>query len=170
MKMPMDVRRWFQNFSNVVPARMTHVEIYGTLAASSGATQPIEAPFSTQSIHTTRNVGLQHGNGTLMQKPLESCQERNCGDSSDPTSLCQQEFIEAYYITKCKELDKKRAAVFHESNVAFNVAKHPVFVAAVKATSMASCDYTPPMYHAMRTKHIKPKVKQVKAEIEKATK
>jgi hypothetical protein len=170
MKMPMDVRRWFQNFSNVVPTRMTHIEIYGTLAASSGATQPIEAPFSTQSIHTTRNVGLQHGNGTLMQKPLESCQERNCGDSSDPTSLCQQEFIEAYYITKRKKLDEMWATFFYESNVAFNVARHPAFVAAVKATSMASCDYTPPMYHAMRTKHIKPKVKQVKAEIEKATK
>jgi hypothetical protein len=35
---------------------------------------------------------------------------------------------------------------------------------------MAGFDYTPPSYHAMRTKHIEPKVKQVKAEIEKATK
>jgi hypothetical protein len=67
-------------------------------------------------------------------------------------------------------LDEKWAAFFYESNVAFNVARHPAFVAAVKATSKAGFDYTPPSYHAMRTKHIEPKVKQVKAEIEKATK
>jgi hypothetical protein len=54
--------------------------------------------------------------------------------------------------------------------VAFNVARHLAFVAAVNATSMAGFDYIPPSYHAMQTKHIEPKVKQVKAEIEKATK
>jgi hypothetical protein len=48
--------------------------------------------------------------------------------------------------------------------------RHPAFVASVKATSTAGFDYTPPSYHAMQTKHIEPKVKQVKAEIEKATK
>jgi hypothetical protein len=42
-KMPMAVRRWFQNCSNMVPTRMTQVEIYGTLAASSEATQLVEA-------------------------------------------------------------------------------------------------------------------------------
>jgi hypothetical protein len=45
------------------------------------------------------------------------------------------------------------------------VVRHLEFIAAVKATSMASSDYTPPMYHAMFTKHIKPKLKQVKVEI-----
>jgi hypothetical protein len=50
------------------------------------------------------------------------------------------------------------------------VARHPTFVAAVKATSTAGFDYTPPSYHAMRTKHIEPMVNQVKAEIEKAMK
>ena len=54
--------------------------------------------------------------------------------------------------------------------MAFNVARHLAFVAAVKATSTAGFDYSPPSYHAMQTKHIEPKVKQVKAEIEKATK
>jgi hypothetical protein len=39
----------------------------------------------------------------------------------------------------------------------------------VKPTSTAGFDYIPPPYHAMRIKHIKPKVKQVKAEIKKAT-
>jgi hypothetical protein len=71
---------------------------------------------------------------------------------------------------KRKELVEKWAAFFYESNVAFNVARHPAFVATVKATSTVGFDYTPPSYHAMQTKHIEPKVKQVKAEIEKATK
>jgi hypothetical protein len=67
-------------------------------------------------------------------------------------------------------LDEKWAAFFYEANVAFNVARHPAFIAAVKATSAAGFDYSPPMYHAMRTRHIEPKLKKVKAEIEKATK
>jgi hypothetical protein len=54
--------------------------------------------------------------------------------------------------------------------VAFNVARHPALIAAVKAISMVGFDYTPSKYHAMQTKHIKPKVRQVKEEIEKATK
>jgi hypothetical protein len=105
-----------------------------------------------------------------MQEPLESCQEHSCSDSCNPRSLRQQEFTETYHITKRKELDEKWAAFFYESNVAFNVARHPIFVAVVKATSMAGFDYTPPTYHAMRMKHIKPKVKQVKVEIKKAMK
>jgi hypothetical protein len=73
--------------------------------------------------------------------------------------LCQQEFTKAYHISKHKEL-----------NVAFNVARHLLFIAVVKTTSIVGLNYIPPMYHAMQTKHIKPKVKQVKAKIEKATK
>jgi hypothetical protein len=73
----------------VVPPRMTHMEIYGTLAASSGATQPIEAPSSTKSTHTMGNVGFQHGNGAPIEEPSESCQERSCGDSCNPRSLRQ---------------------------------------------------------------------------------
>jgi hypothetical protein len=41
-KMPVDVREWFKDCGNVVLGRMSHVELYGTLAASSGATQPIQ--------------------------------------------------------------------------------------------------------------------------------
>jgi hypothetical protein len=55
-------------------------------------------------------------------------------------------------------------------NVAFNVARHPAFISAVKITSTTGFDYTPPMYHAIHTKHIKSNVKQVKAEIKKAMK
>src|SRR5450759_1962818 len=41
-RMPMAVRDRFKNCNNVVPGRMSHVEMYGTLAESSGATQPVQ--------------------------------------------------------------------------------------------------------------------------------
>jgi hypothetical protein len=60
-----------------------------------------------------------------------------------------QEFTKAYHINKHKELDEKWAAFFCESNVAFNVARHPIFIAAVKARTTIGFDYTPLLYHAM---------------------
>jgi hypothetical protein len=161
--MPVAVRERFKHYDNVVPGRMSYVEMYGTLAASSRATQLVQAQPLTHFGDTNRNGGSQDGEGGLVQEPLQSCEERSRGDSCNQRPLRQQQFSKAYYITKRKELDEKWAAFFYESNVAFNVARHPVFVAAVKATSTAGFDYTPPSYHAMRTKHIEPKVKQVKA-------
>jgi hypothetical protein len=38
---------------------------------------------------------------------------------------------------KWKELDEKWATFFYESNVAFNVVRHPTFVVAMQATSLA---------------------------------
>jgi hypothetical protein len=54
--------------------------------------------------------------------------------------------------------------------VAFNVVRHPLFVATVRATSQARFDYDPPSYHAMRTTLIEPRRKQVEEEVKKATK
>jgi hypothetical protein len=56
-------------------------------------------------------------------------------------------------------LDEKWAVFLYDSNVVFNVARHPTFVATVKATSTSGFDYTPPSNHAMQMKHIEPKVK-----------
>jgi hypothetical protein len=148
-RMPIAVRRQFQNCGGNAPPRMTHMELYGTLAASSRATQPGEAPSSTQSTHTAANADLQRSDGAPVEEPLESSQERSRGDSCNPRSLRQQAFIEAYHITKWKELDEKWATFFYEANVAFNVARHLTFIAAVKATLAAGFEYSPPTYHAM---------------------
>jgi hypothetical protein len=48
-KMPVAVRERFKHCDNVVPGRMSHVEMYGTLAASSG--------------DTNGNGGFQDGEG-----------------------------------------------------------------------------------------------------------
>src|SRR5579875_1745593 len=82
----------------------------------------------------------------------------------------QQGMAEAFRIGKRQELDEKWAAFFYEANVAFNVARHPAFIAAVEATSKAGFDYRPPTYHAMRTKHIEPTKRHVQLQIEEKTK
>jgi hypothetical protein len=107
----------------------------------------------------------------VMELPLKS--HWNHAKSVVPViqkSLCQQEFIKAYNINKCKKLDEKWVVFLYVLNMALNVVRHPAFIAAVKATLTAGFDYTPPTYHVMQTKHMEPKVKQVKAEIKKATK
>jgi hypothetical protein len=86
-KMPTTVRRQFQNCGGNAPPRMMHMELYGTLAASSGATQPGEAPSSTQSTHTAANADLERSDGAPVEEPLESSQEHSQGDSCNPRSL-----------------------------------------------------------------------------------
>ena len=54
--------------------------------------------------------------------------------------------------------------------MAFNVVRHPSFIAAVRATSLAQFDYEPPSYHVMRTTLIESTKKHVQAEVKKATK
>jgi hypothetical protein len=62
------------------------------------------------------------------------------------------------------------ANCFYQANVPFNVVRHPSFIAAVRATSLARFNYEPPSYHAMRTTFIEPTKKHVEAEVKKDTK
>jgi hypothetical protein len=64
----------------------------------------------------------------------------------------------------------KWATFFYEANVVFNVVRHPSFVAAEQATSLAWFDYEPPSYHAMRTNFIELTKKHVETEVKKTTK
>jgi hypothetical protein len=89
-KMPVAVREQFKYCDNVVPGRMRHVEMYGTLAASSGATQPVQIPPSIHYGDTNGNEGFQDGEGGPVQEPLQSCQEHSRGDSCNPMPLRQQ--------------------------------------------------------------------------------
>jgi hypothetical protein len=89
-KMPVAVRERFKDCGNVVPGRMSHVELYGTLATFSGTTQPLETPTWTQPGDTNGNGGFHDGEGGPVQEPFESCQECSRGDSCNPRSLRQQ--------------------------------------------------------------------------------
>jgi hypothetical protein len=73
-----------------------------------------------------------------------------------PRSLWKQELNIDYHVSICKELNEKQVALFYKTNVAFNVVWHAGYIVAMKAVSMEGFDYTPPMFHAMKTKHIQP--------------
>jgi hypothetical protein len=89
-KMPVAVKDRFKHCDNVVPGRMSPVEMYGTLAASSRTTQLVQTPPSTHSGDTNGSRGFQDGEGGPVQEPLQSCQERSRGDSCNPRPLRQQ--------------------------------------------------------------------------------
>ena len=72
-KMPVAVRDQFKHCNNVILGRMSDMEMYGTLAASSKATQPIQTPCTTHSGDTNGSRGFQDGEGGPMQEPLQSC-------------------------------------------------------------------------------------------------
>jgi hypothetical protein len=55
-------------------------------------------------------------------------------------------------------------------NMAFNVVRHPVFVAVVRAILLARFVYEPPSYHIMRASFIEPTKKHVEIEVKKAMK
>ena len=81
-------------------------------------------------------------------------------------SMRQRRMEDAYNIAKRKELDEKWASFFYTANVPFNVARHPAFIEAVRATSVARFEYIPPTYYQLRTKYIAPKRLQIEKEIQ----
>jgi len=148
---------------------MTHAEIYGSNDSPSIGTAMAR---SSQSMPDGQFVELSDAiNEDTIPHIDRSHSTRipSRADSYTPRPLRQQGMVEAYQLSKRKVLDEKWAAFFYEANVAFNVARHPTFIAAVEETSKAGFDYRPPTYNAMRTKHIEPTKKQVKLQIEEKT-
>jgi hypothetical protein len=155
----------FVTCNNVVPSRMSALELWGTggppvMARLSQSTQNNLAGASTPPIDVPAS------------EPPESTTERSRATSNQlrPSTLRQQYMSEAYHTAKRKELDEKWANFFYQANVAFNVVRHPSFTTAVRATSLARFDYELPSYHAMRTTLLEPTKKDVEAEVKKATK
>ena len=165
-KAPMAVKRRFASCGGCIPPKMTDAEIYGTTASGSRATP---APCLSQSMPDKNIVQSEHEDVHIVEGPTKSTAQPSFAGSCAPRSFRQQELSEAYQIGKRKELDAIWAAFFYEANVAFNVVRHPAFIAAVRATSNAGFDYEPPTYNAMRTTLIEPKKRQITADIETKT-
>jgi hypothetical protein len=158
----------FVTCNNVVPPRMSALELWGTGGPPVSAA-PVRLSQSTQNNlvdDSTPPIDVP------ALEPPESTTGRNRAASNQlrPSTLRQQYISEAFHTTKRKELDEKWANFFYQANVAFNVVRHPSFTAAVRATSLARFDYEPPSYHAMRTTLLEPTKKHVEAEVKKATK
>jgi hypothetical protein len=119
----------FVTCNNIVPPRMSALELWDTggppvsvaPARSSQSTQNNLASASTPPINVPAS------------EPPESTTERSRAASNQlrPSTLRQQHMSEAYHTAKRKELDEKWANFFYQANVAFNVVRHPSFIAAV---------------------------------------
>jgi hypothetical protein len=128
-KIPPALKEKFITYNNVVPPRMSVVELWSMggppisvgPACSSQSTQNNLAGASTPPIDVPAS------------EPPESIGERSRAASNQlrPSTLRQQYMSEAYYTAKQKELDEKWANFFYQANVAFNVVRHPSFTAAV---------------------------------------
>jgi hypothetical protein len=151
-----------------MPIRMSHTEMWGT----GGPKGDTRATCSSQSGQNNLVDGSMPDVHVPTFKPAQSQGElcRAASNTLRSSGLRQQHMNEAYHIAKRKELDEKWATFFYEANLAFNVVRHPSFVAAMRATLQARFDYDPPSYHAMRTTLIEPRRKHVEEEVKKATK
>ena len=96
-------------------------------------------------------------------------EDQNASNSTRSVHVRQRPLHEAFHVAKRKELDEKWASFFYQANVLFNVARNPAFIEAVKATSKARFDYTPPSYHQLRTNLIEPRRLQIEKEIDQKT-
>ena len=165
---PLALKDKFVTCNNVVPSRMSALELWDT----GGPLVSAGPARSSQSTHNNLAGASTPPTDVPASEPLESTTKRNRAALNQlrPSTLRQQYMSEAYYTVKRKELDEKWANFFYQANVAFNVVRHPSFTAAVQATSLAWFDYEPPSYHAMKTTLIEPTKKYVEAEVKKATK
>ncbi len=168
-KAPSAVKTRFANCGGVVPARMSILETWGTSRA------PSTSVGTHSSAHSTHG-NVPDGCDTEPPTPVSEPSETRPGGSRvasctiRSSSLRQQQMITALHLAKRKELDDKWAAFFYDANVAFNVAKNPTFIEAVKATSQAGFLYEPPKYHALRTPLLDARKKHVEDEVKKTTK
>lgn len=158
-KVPTAVKARFLRCGNLIPPRMTEMEINGIAVQGMGSIEP----------SSSHSIPEGTTSGTHNEENTQSTNRLSHVASSTPRSSRQQSFPEAYQLGKRKELDEMWAKFFYEANIAFNVARHPAFIKAVQATSKAGFDYTPPSYNAMRTTHIEPIKEKVKELVEKKT-
>ena len=119
----------FITYNNVVPPRMSAMELWGTRGP------PISVGPAHLSQLTQNNlVGASTPpTDVLASEPPKSTTECNRAASNQlkPSTLRQQHMSEAYHTAKRKELDEKWANFSYQANVAFNVVRHPLFTAAV---------------------------------------
>lgn len=169
--LPRAVRHRFANCANFVPQRMSPEDMRYMEGAQSGPIRTPTMASSSQSIQNEVTGGgsrqgdipsegnpTPHGSGSLA-----------ASNSTRSGPLHQQRMADAMNIAKRKELNEKWASFFYEANVPFNVARHPAFIEAVKATSLARFEYHPPSYHQLRTQLIEPKKLQIENEIQAKT-
>jgi hypothetical protein len=70
-----------------------------------------------------------------------------------PRELHQLNITEGFNVSTKQLLDRAWATTFYESNILFNIVRHPAFVHVVRETARHGMPtYTPPSYNAIHTK------------------
>src|SRR5579875_3745669 len=167
-KIPPAVKERFRNCGGVIPQRMTLEEmgLGESLPPRQSRGTSVDASSQPIAQEEVQGGNQYHIVEDAEQVPAENDPPQGSGslaasNSTRSGSMRQRRMEDAYNIAKRKELDEKWASFFYTANVPFNVARHPAFIEAVRATSVARFEYIPPTYHQIRTKYIAPKRLQV---------
>ena len=162
------LKQKFISCGGIIPTRLSYTEMWGTWMPEGGKGVACLSQAGQNNLADGSILDVY----ILTFVPAQSQGEPSKAASNTLrlSSLRQQHMSKTYHIAKWKELDEKWATFFYEANVAFNVVRHPSFIAAMRATSQARFDYDPPLYRAMRMTLIEPRKKHVEEEVKKATK
>ena len=163
-KAPRPMKVKFSECGGRIPAHMERNEMYGQGGEENVPTSSQSTPTNGSTANVTSVGPSSHIRGTSSTEPswVASCIVRS-------RFMRQQELDEVYQLNKRKELDEKWTSFFYDANVPFNVGRHPTFVEAVNATTLAGFNYKPPSYNVLRTTLIESKKIEVEAEVKKAT-
>ena len=157
---PLALKDKFITCNNVVSPRIFALELWAT-GGPPVSVGPAHLSQSTQ--NNLAGASTPPINVPASEPPKSTIEHsRIASNQLRPSTLKQQHMNKAYHTAKRKELDEKWANFFYQANVAFNVVRHPLFTAAVRATLLAQFDYEPPSYYTMRSTLIEPTKKNVK--------
>ena len=168
-KIPFAVLQKFRACQGVVPKGMTFEETYAVPEGPVPMEEEVLQP--TGGVDENKEEEPSATNEPLNPLPdsVESTPtviERR----STPTMSRQMSMDESMQIALRVNLDKMWASFFYEANIAFNVARHPAFIKAVKETAASGLRYQPPSFNALRTKWIEPKRVEVAKMVSDRTK
>lgn len=170
---PLNVRNAFANCGGLVPARMSHADMYaGVSIYEEGPSKTAPSGSSTHILSDIQGGGAV--SAVRSASPITAASDSQHPMSQQPAgsnstrsvAARQRGMEESLNIAKRKELDEKWADCFYNANIPFNVARNPFFIEAVLATSKARFDYVPPSYHQFRTNLLEPSRQRVEQKIE----
>ena len=172
-KIPRSVREKFRTCNGVVPKAMSFEEMFETPYRGNASTSVAESL-----IQEVDEVGLDDSTNPIGTNETAT-PTRDSVDSTPctvermpprPSISRQRSMDESLQLGQRHKLDTMWASFFYEANIAFNVARHPAFINAVKETAASGIPYRPPAFNAVRTRMIDVKKEAVKKMVDQRTK
>ena len=136
-KIPVVVREKFRNCGGVVPKSMSFEEMFETNDARESLNEQTMETKEGGSI----NPSGTNEHEALLPDSVDSTPTTIQRPRNRPPISRQRSMDEALQLGLRHNLDKMWASFFYEANIAFNVARHPAFVNAVRETAAAGFLY-----------------------------